>query len=86
VGHQDYRDALRASGLGEVVHDPFARKRVERTGRLVREDDLGPDDQRAGDRNALGLAAGQLAGAAILQSGKSEPVQPRARGLDRVLA
>ena len=44
------------------VEDVAAGARVERAGRLVGEDDLGPGDERAGDRDALLLAAGELGG------------------------
>ena len=56
-------------GLAEVVDDVAqegedlaAGPRVERAGRLVGEDDLGPRDERAGDRDALLLAARELGG------------------------
>ena len=43
------------------LHDLARGRRVERAGRLVGEQDLGPRDQRAGDRDALLLAARELA-------------------------
>jgi hypothetical protein len=46
--------------LVQQRHDPLARARVEVARRLVREDDRRPPEQRAGDRDALALAAGEL--------------------------
>ena len=43
---------------------------VERAERLVEQQDLRPVHQRAGERNALALAAGELRRAALLIAGK----------------
>jgi len=45
----------------------FAADRVQRAGRLVGEEDRGAGDQGAGQRDALGLPTGQLAGPAPFQ-------------------
>ncbi len=47
--------------LAEELEDHLAGVRVEVAGRFVGEDDLGIVDQRAGDGDALLLAAGKLA-------------------------
>ena len=46
--------------LAQQREDLRARLRVEVAGRLVGEDDRRPADERAGDRDALALAAGEL--------------------------
>jgi len=55
----------------------LAGERVQRPGRLVGEQDLGPGDQAAGQRDPLGLAAGQLPGPALLQPVQAQPSEPR---------
>src|SRR6266540_532469 len=53
----------RHPGRGQVAHDVqdlADHLRVQRRGRLVEQDELGVHGQRAGDRHALLLAAGQL--------------------------
>ena len=51
--------------LAQQRHDLRARARVEVAGRLVGEDDRRPGDDRAGDRHALALAAGELLRAVV---------------------
>ncbi len=63
VGDEDDGGAGVPGGLGEQAHDPFAVEGVEGAGRLVGEDHPGGGDERAGDGDALALAAGYLAGA-----------------------
>src|SRR5438045_3328098 len=60
VGDHDDRVAL-AVQLLEQPHDLLAGGGVEVAGGLVREQDGGTHDQRAGDGHALALAAGELA-------------------------
>src|SRR5438477_2075289 len=60
-GDQKCDPALGLEAEEEVVND-LARLGVEVTGRFVRDDDAGPIDQRARDRDALLFAAGELAG------------------------
>ena len=55
--------------------------RVEIAGRLVGQQEAGIVDQRARDRDALLLAAGELAGRVALAVAESEQVQRRARPL-----
>src|SRR5262245_28394972 len=51
--------------LAQEVHDRLAVPRVEVAGRLVGEQDRGPPRERAGDRHALLLAAGELRGMVV---------------------
>jgi hypothetical protein len=61
VGDEDQGHAVRVQALEDLEHlDPDGR--VDRAHRLVQEDQLRLGDQRAGHRDALALAAGQLAG------------------------
>ena len=54
-------DALLAIELADDLHDLVRGPRVEIAGRLVGQQQLGGVDQRARDRDALLLAAGELA-------------------------
>ena len=74
--------------LHRALHEPEdlgARPGVEVAGRLVGEDDLGPAHERARDRDALLLTAGQLrrpVREAIAQAdGVDDAVEPRLVGL-----
>ena len=62
VRDHDDRAAELAHRAAQEAQHLGARARVEVAGGLVGEHDLGLGDQRAGDRDALLLAAGQLAG------------------------
>src|SRR5688500_3005765 len=63
VGHQHDRHAALALELEQELHDLAAAAGVERTRGLVREQYPRVIDERAGDRDALALAAGKLRGA-----------------------
>ena len=78
VGDQHHRRAGVPGGLGEQPHHPFAVERVERAGRFVGEDHPRAGDQRAGHRDALPLAAGDLAGALAGDVGRP-PAVPATR-------
>ena len=71
MGDHDHRLAVPSDALAEQVQDPGAGARVQVAGRLVGEDDGGPADQRAGDRDALLLAAGQFARTVIETVGQA---------------
>ena len=60
VGDQDDRDAALAVEPLQDLHDLDAGAAVEVAGGLVGEEQLGVVDQRAGDRDALLLAAREL--------------------------
>ena len=78
--HQD-RAALGAVELAQDAQDLAAAARVEVAGRLVGEHQLGLQQQRAGDRDALLLAARQLAGRVRRAVAEPDEVeQRRARG------
>ncbi len=62
--HHD-RVALGAVELAEQVEDLGARARVEVAGGLVGEHELGLEQERAGDRDALLLAARELRGQVV---------------------
>ena len=70
---RDDHDRLPELGgrLAQQVEDLGARLRVEVAGRLVGEDDGGLVDQRAGDRDALLLAARELRG--LVAAAVAEP-------------
>ena len=61
VGHHHHGLAERVDDVAQQVEDLAARAGVQRAGRLVGEHHLRAREQRAGDRDALLLAAGQLA-------------------------
>ena len=63
VGHEDEGDADGALDLAQLDLHLLAQLLVERAQRLVQQQHLGLADQRAGQRDALALAAGQLVGA-----------------------
>ena len=74
VGDDDHRHAP----LGEVDHDVedlLDHLGVERRGRLVEEHHLGLHGQRAGDGDALLLAAGELGGVLLGLVADADPVE-----------
>ena len=68
----------------EQRQDLLAGPAVERTGGLVGEQDRRTVDQRARDRDALLLAAGQLAGTMLGAFAQADRVQRRMRAAQRV--
>src|SRR5690606_34745797 len=72
VRDDDERGAGVARGAREDVEDLGAGRLVERARRLVGEDDAGRPDEGARDRDALGLAAGELARTALLHPREAE--------------
>ena len=75
VGHHDHRDALLAIELADDLHDLVRGARIEVAGRLVGQQHGGLVDQRAGQRDALLLAAGELAGRVALAVGQADARQ-----------
>ena len=61
VGHEDERRALLGVELEDEIDDAGAGRRVEVAGRLVGEEQLRAHDERARERDALLLAAGERA-------------------------
>ncbi len=62
VGDHHDRVAVRVDDLAQEREHAAPGAGVQRSGRLVGEHDLGPGDERPGDRDALLLAAGELGG------------------------
>ena len=60
VGDEDVREAELSLQAVEQVDDLGLDGDVERRDRLVADQDLGPDGERAGDHHALALTAGEL--------------------------
>ena len=71
-------DDHRQPALGLQVHrqslQALARRGIQRGKWLIHEQDVRVERQRAGDRGALALAAGQLAGEAVGYGEEPEPV------------
>ena len=67
VGHVEHGDAPGLVPALEVVHDVALDRVVERRQRLVEQQRFGVGDERAGQRRALTLAAGNLVRAAAEQ-------------------
>ena len=65
----------------EQLHDPDRRGRVEVSGRLVGDQDHRPVDERAGDRDALLLATGELVGHALALAVEADQLQGLGDGL-----
>ncbi|CAM5681938.1 hypothetical protein SBADM41S_05405 [Streptomyces badius] len=59
------------AGTTSLLH-LAADQRVQRAERLVEEEDGGVDGERAGEPDALLLAAGELRGAAVLKPGETD--------------
>ncbi len=74
VGDQHDR-ATRGMQLVEQREQVLGGPRVEVAGRLVGEQQGGIRDQRAGNRDALLLAAGQLAGSVLDAVGEADPIE-----------
>ena len=79
VGDVDHRGAELLVQLGDLEPHGAAQRRVEVGERLVEEEGRGLADDGAADRDALALAAGELAGAALEVVGEVE----HARGVRR---
>ena len=72
--------------MGEIAHDVehvADQLRVQRRGRLVEEHELGLHCQRPGDRHALLLPAGELAGMGVHLVPQADPVEQRPAALRR---
>jgi hypothetical protein len=60
MGYEEVGEAELVLEFGQEVEDPRPDRDVEGRDGLVQHDDPGPRDQRAGDGDALALAAGEL--------------------------
>ena len=72
MGDADERGALLAVEVEEKRGERVRGGAVERTGRLVGEEELGLVDERADDGAALALAAGELAGPVVHPLGEAD--------------
>ena len=72
VGYHDHRDALLAIELADDLHDLVRGARIEVAGRLVGKQYSGMVDQRAGQRDALLLPAGELTGRVARALGQAD--------------
>ena len=77
----DDRHALLAIERDERLHDLVRGSRIEIAGRLVGKKQARRVDERAGDGDALLLAAGELARRVALAVAEPEKLQRRARPL-----
>ena len=64
--------------LAQLRAHALAQHRVEIRERLVEQQDRRLDDQRARQRDALALSAGQLVGKPLLDAGQTDDVEHRA--------
>ena len=79
VGGHHHRGAGAVDPV-QQLHDADGGLRVEVAGRLVRDQQHRPVDERAGDRDALLLTTGELAGHPVLLAGRGRPGRaPRGR-------
>ena len=81
MGDDDHRHAEAGVDLLEELEDRDRRARVERARGLVAQHDLGVVGQRAGDGDALLLAAGELAGIAVGLVGELDHLEQLAGAL-----
>ena len=77
LGMGDVDEGHRQLGLPllELGPHPDAQERIERRQRLVEQQHLGLGDQRPGQRHALLLPAGELAGPAVRERAERHPVE-----------
>ena len=75
VGDDDDGDAHFAVDLPQKIENRGRRRRVERTGCFVAENDFRIGRQRAGDGHALLLTAGKLAGVVVLPVRQADDFQ-----------
>ena len=69
VRHVDRGDAQRAQQAIQFAAQPVAQRGIERGQRLIEQQDARPDRNRARQRDALALTAGELVDAAVLKPG-----------------
>jgi hypothetical protein len=81
MGNGEDRGLLFGSHLAQEIHDNTGPLRVERRGRLVGKDDARAVGKRAGDRDSLGLAPGQVGRHGVLAVSDLQVVQKLNRAL-----
>ena len=75
MGDQQGARARRAQDAGDLGAERVAQPGVERGERLVEQHDLGIGGQRAGERHALALAAGELVRVAVRPRAQADEVE-----------
>ena len=75
VGHVDERDPDLLLDALELDLHLLAQLEVERAERLVEEEDRRPVDERPGEGDPLGLAAGDLGRLALLEAGQLDELE-----------
>jgi hypothetical protein len=80
VGDHERRLAVELDGLAQEREDLGARRGVQVARGLVGEEDRRPGDERAGDRDALLLAARQLGRAVAAALGQPDAARRRVEG------
>ena len=75
VGHDDRREPQLGEQVLEVGAHARARVRVERRQRLVEQQDAGVARERAGERDALALAARDVPGLLVREVGDAEALE-----------
>ena len=83
VGDVDERDPDLLLDPLELDLQALAQLQVERAERLVEQQHLGQVDDRAGQRDALLLAAGELVGLAVRLAPEADPLELRLDPLAR---
>ena len=81
VRDEDDREAVLEVELAEEIENLLARLRVEVAGRLIGDQKRAPVDQRAGDRDALLLAARELCRLVIEPVAQPDPLEERPRAV-----
>src|SRR5213080_1428795 len=79
VGHEDHGLARPAPDVEEPLAHEHARLLVEGAERLVHQEDLRVDGERAADRDALLHAPGELAGVLLREALEAERAEERRR-------
>ena len=85
MGHEDQGRPGRAVEREDQVDDRGTGRRIQVSGRFVRKQDLWRWRKRTGQSHALLLPAGQMLGIVLQPARQSDPVQPLARHLARIV-
>ena len=79
VGDEEHRLLLLGPEREHLVFHQLARLHVERGERLVHQDDVGVEDQRLREADALSHAARELVRIAVAERAEADPLQPFVR-------
>jgi hypothetical protein len=86
MGYEENADFLPLDELRDFLGNASAHDRVERGKRLIHEQQFRLQRHRLRDRDALALAAAQVARITISESGQAEAIEPFVRGLQGAAA